>query len=79
MAAHLPQKDMRQIENRMRRRAPLEDVALVLPWIYDTASDEDRATFMKMIPSVFKVLMRYRWEPSDAKISAPLAAFRAGR
>lgn len=79
MAAHLTQKDMRRIENKMRRRAPLKDVALVLPWIYDTASEEDRAVFMKMIPWMFKVLMRYRWQPSYAKISAPLAAFRAGR
>jgi hemerythrin-like domain-containing protein len=68
--------EQRALEDGLRKKSRLSQIAFGLPWIITAIPDGERAALMKQLPLPLRVLHDTFWRRSYERLAAPLALGR---
>jgi hypothetical protein len=65
--------EQRALEDGLRKKSRLSQIAFALPWIFNAVPDHERAGLLKQLPLPLRVLNTTLWQRRYARLAAPLA------
>jgi hemerythrin-like domain-containing protein len=74
---HLGRVDMQTFNRRATRNIPVQDARIVLPWLVDACTPDERDRMLGRLPLTTRLLLQFLWTPSYRRQRGPMAGVAA--
>lgn len=72
MTSHFSPREQTKIENRVKRRAPINYIRFMIPWLHDSLSEDEKKLFDQSLPWRVKLLNSFFGKNKYRQLTLPL-------
>ncbi len=72
MTAHFSTEEQRQIEEEVKRKAPVRYLSYMIPWLHDALSTEENKLLDESLPLTARLMNKWFWKKRYDRLMKPL-------